>query len=542
MNSLSLKSKISFFVVMLFIALVSIALLGLQAMRHASETDNIARINQLMKSTTNIVTQFEQLAESGKLPEEQAKSFAIQLLRENKYHDSEYVYVVDSHLDFIATPHDPQLHGTSFNDFKDASGASIGRMVERLVGNKTNQIITYHWNSERDGEIVDLTSVVQKTKGWGWYVGTGISAKEVDERYWSTAKWLLTYALIISVVMSGILAKFGFGLIKNLGAEIEDVLAVVKNVSRGNLKANNKHNDAPVDSIIGAMNYMQQGLQGVVHGIKEVSISLNDQSQASDKRSTELDHLTQDMNHETQIVAATITQLSASAGTVSNHAEQAAESVKEAERQGQNAFALTEESAKTIALLEQQIESAGNNIQILDDEVTNIDSVLSVIQGIAEQTNLLALNAAIEAARAGDQGRGFAVVADEVRQLAQRTQASTEEIQQMISKLQNATKDAKHSVTQSIATSEETVTKSQKVSEELEKIAHSLSAISSMSHQISVAAKEQLEAGEDSAQRVVNISDTAANTAEVSHQAHSSSDQIKLLITQLEKEINKFEL
>lgn len=542
LKAFSLRIKITIFVVVLIVALVSIGLLGLQAMRHASETDNIARINQLMKSTANTITQFESLAESNKLSEEQAKTFATQLLRENKYHDSEYVYVVDDQLNFIATPHDQQLHGTSFNDFKDASGASIGKMVEDLVGNKVGQIITYQWVSERDGEVFELTSVVQKTSTWGWYVGTGISAKEVDERYWSTARWLLAYAAVVAVVMSVILARFGFGLINNLGAEIYDVLKVVKKVSRGNLQSDNKYSAAPTDSIIGAMNFMRQGLQEVVDSIKTVSHSLAEQGSASDQRAIELDRLTESMSQETQVVAATITQLSASAGSVSSLAEQAAVSVKDAEDQGKNAFTLTEESASTMVLLENQIESAGSNIQVLDDEVTNIATVLTVIQSIAEQTNLLALNAAIEAARAGDQGRGFAVVADEVRQLAQRTQASTEEIQQMISKLQLATKDAKQSVTESIDTSEEAVKKSQKVSHELKNIAKSLSEISLMSHQITAAAKEQLDAGEDTAIRVVNISDTAENTAQVSRHAHSSSDQIKLLITHLETEINKFQL
>ena len=222
------------------------------------------------------------------------------------------------------------------------------------------------------------------------------------------------------------------------------------------------------------------------------------------------------------------------------HAEQAAYSVQEAEQQGQSASHLTSEAADTIALLEQQIDSAGNNIQVLDDEVNNIANVLSVIQGIAEQTNLLALNAAIEAARAGEQGRGFAVVADEVRGLAQRTQTSTEEIRNMIGKLQAATQDAKSSVSLSISTSEQTVEKSTKANEELKRVASSLSAIAQMSHQIAIAAKEQLDAGEDTAKRIVTISDTASQTADVSNQAHTATDLIKGLTSNLETETAKF--
>lgn len=539
LSGLALKTKLSLFTAAIFIALVTISLLGLQSLRHASSTDNIARINQLMKSTYNIVEQFELLAKKGALSEADARAYATQMLRENKYHDSEYVYVVNDKLNFIATPHDPQLHGTSFNDFKDASGNSIGRMVESLVGNKTNQIITYEWDSVRDGETVDLTSVVQKTPHFGWYIGTGISAKEVNERYWNTAKWLLTLSIVIAVALSLALARFGWSLTNALGGEVNEVLDIVKHVSRGNLNSPIR-TDAPENSIIGAMHYMQQGLKEVVGGIKNVTDSLKNQSQDNESRSTELDKLTRSLNEETHMVASAITELTASAQTVVEHAEQAAYSVQEAEQQGQSANHLTTEAADTIVLLEQQIDSAGNNIQLLDDEVNNIANVLSVIQGIAEQTNLLALNAAIEAARAGEQGRGFAVVADEVRQLAQRTQSSTEEIHTMIGKLQSATQDAKTSVNLSIETSEQTVEKSKNASDELKRVAASLSAIAQMSHQIAGAAKEQLDAGEDTAKRIVTISDTASQTAEVSHQAHAATDLIKGLTSDLETQTNKF--
>lgn len=74
LSGLALKTKITLFAIAMFIALSAIALLGLQSLRHASESDNIARINQLMKSTTNIVEQFELMVKNNQLEEGQAKN------------------------------------------------------------------------------------------------------------------------------------------------------------------------------------------------------------------------------------------------------------------------------------------------------------------------------------------------------------------------------------------------------------------------------------------------------------------------------------
>ncbi len=543
-SPVKLRSKIISFVMVLFFALLSIALLGLTTLRHASETDNIARINQLMKSTINIVMQFEQFAASGALTEAQAKQLATQMLRENKYHDSEYVYVVDEQLNFVATPHDPQLHGTSFNDFKTADDNSVGQIVEQLVGDKVGQTITYQWDSRRNDEVVDLTSVVQKTAAWGWYIGTGISYKEVDIRYWDTAKWLISLSVIISVLLTAGLIRFGLSLNNALGGEIHEVLSMVHKVSQGDLTPHDNSTDLKLGSrkrsIVDAMTHMQGKLTALIKEIKIVSDTLEQQSDDSESRSVELDSLTNALNNESRIVASSITELTASSSSVSDNAQLTVTAIERAELQGKKAQALTSEAAQSISLLEKQIDNAGQNIEQLETEVTNIESVLTVIQGIAAQTNLLALNAAIEAARAGDQGRGFAVVADEVRQLAQRTQDSTEEISQMLTNLQVATVDAKTSVSQSIETSSETVAKSNKVLDELVNVATSLSAMSQVSHQISGAAVEQLEAGEDTAKRIVNISDTAENTAKVSSKAKAATDEIQLLSQKLTSQMTQF--
>jgi methyl-accepting chemotaxis protein len=72
----------------------------------------------------------------------------------------------------------------------------------------------------------------------------------------------------------------------------------------------------------------------------------------------------------------------------------------------------------------------------LDQRARDIGAITSAVSRISDQTNLLALNAAIEAARAGEQGRGFAVVADEVRTLAETSDRSAREVQQLTESIQ----------------------------------------------------------------------------------------------------------
>ncbi|MFA0630924.1 methyl-accepting chemotaxis protein [Vibrio sp. 10N.222.49.A3] len=526
----------------ILIALLALTATGLWTLRVASNIDNKARLTELFKSAYSILTEVEKMAIDGTLEEQQAKQLATRLLRNNIYKDNEYVYVADEDMTFVVTPLDPQLHGTSFNDFKDGDGNSVGQLIQRALGNRTGQIVEYTWTQKLpDGSIEEKLSIAEKTPHWGWVVGTGIGFNEVNARFWSTAQWQLILCLAIAgVILSSLIISIK-RMLSLLGGEPKDVREAVQAVAEGKIQTSFE-TQAEQGSIYHAVQQMSQSLAELVSNLNSSMLALRGELQRVEDRAGSIAQLTETQQQSTEMIATAMTEMASSANNVADSAGDTARNTDEADKQSQHTQLLIHNTVDNIQGLAGQLGTASEAVANLDNDVNNIVKVLDVIGDIAEQTNLLALNAAIEAARAGEQGRGFAVVADEVRNLAGRTQSSTKEIQLMINNLQEGSRNAIQTMNVCAATSESTVAESQNASEALQQIVIALESISSMSHQIATAAAEQTQVSDDISKRINMIEESGNQLSDVVTESHNSTQTLASLSNELETWVNRFEV
>ncbi len=539
---MKLKTQAYLLSAIILAALLALATTGLWTLRVASNLDNKARVTELFNSAYSILTEVEKLAQEGKMSEPEAKALATRLMRKNLYKDNEYVYVADENMTFVATPLDPQLHDTSFHDFKDGKGNSVGRLIQDALRHQSGKLVEYTWTQKQaDGSIEEKLSIARKTPHWGWVVGTGIGFNEANARFWSTAQWQLSLCVVIAVAILSLLLVAIRKILLIIGGEPNEVRSAVQAVAQGRI-CREFAIKAPKESIYGAVQQMSSSLADLVAKLEQSMVALRSELADAGTRAKSIAELTDSQQQSTAMIATAMTEMASSANQVADSARNTAFNTDQADQQSQHTQKLIHNTVSNIQGLATQLQTASTAVADLDLDVKNIAKVLDVIGDIAEQTNLLALNAAIEAARAGEQGRGFAVVADEVRNLAGRTQTSTKEIQQMIHNLQEGSRNAIQTIQICGQTSQSSVQESENAASALALIVSALESVSSMSHQIATAAAEQTQVSDDIAHRINMIEESGSKLSRVVMESHNSTQTLTKLSLELEQWAAHFEV
>ncbi|MEG5265940.1 methyl-accepting chemotaxis protein [Pseudomonas sp. JDS28PS106] len=247
-------------------------------------------------------------------------------------------------------------------------------------------------------------------------------------------------------------------------------------------------------------------------------------------------------NDEIEQAAVAVNQMSQAAVEVAGNASNTvteSQASTQAAAQGQVRLSATISSIKELT---DNVLDSSQQAEGLAERTQSISSILDVIRSIANQTNLLALNAAIEAARAGEAGRGFAVVADEVRSLAQRTSASTTEIETLINGVQQSTQETAESLRHTATQANLTLEQAAATGEALTVIISSTNTINDRNLLIASAAEQQAQVAGEVDRNLSSIRDLSSQTASGAQQTTVASNALSMLATDLNTMVQRFVL
>ncbi len=365
-------------------------------------------------------------------------------------------------------------------------------------------------------------------------------AAESAAQMYTSAQWVVGSIIVTALLATLLLAWL---LTRSITAPIGQALTVARTIASGDLSRPIvvEGKDEPAQ-LLSALATMQTNLQDTIRGISESSQQL---ASAAEEMSSVMEQSTrglQAQNDEIEQAATAVTQMSAAVDEVAGNAVSSAEASKASDEDSKHGHYQISETISSIQNLVDEVLGASTKAEGLAVQAQDISKVLEVIRGIAGQTNLLALNAAIEAARAGEAGRGFAVVADEVRSLAQRTQDSTEEIEQMINGIQQGTQDTVGALNSSAEHAGQTLQRANSAGSALEKITAAISQISQRNLVIASAAEQQALVAREVDRSLVNIRDLSTQTAAGATQTSAASQELSRLAVDLNGLVTRFVL
>lgn len=368
-----------------------------------------------------------------------------------------------------------------------------------------------------------------------------VEVTEFSEETLKMEVYMLIFVAFI-IILTGALS---YVVPKVLVGSVNDLTRRIKEISEGDgdltQRINSKRTDE-LGKLASAFDDFVAKLQTLISEISSSSTSLENNAVQLTNTHENAQRVSNEQTRSIEQIAAAVNEFSVSIREVAERTLSTANETDHTAELTTQGMKIIDNSVDEINQLANSIKKANQVIEQLASESNNIATVLEVIRNIAEQTNLLALNAAIEAARAGEQGRGFAVVADEVRSLASKTQKSTEEIQNMIDKLQSGVKDAVSSILDGSNRVEKNVELSVNIQQMFESIQSSATIVSDMATQIATATEQQSSVSEELSTNLEHLNEQNRVSQGLSNEINEVAKLVGSSVNKLSKDVGQFKV
>ena len=512
LNNIKITHRLGIMVLTAVCCVVANGVLDTWQWRDRLYEEKHLKTRHLVEAVFGTLEYFHEQQQQNLLSVEEAQAAALGVISRLRYGDGDYFWINDMDRRIVMHPMKPELNGKDMTGFADPNGKPIFDAFVDKVNQNGAGFVDYLWPKPGLDEPVRKISYVQRFAPWQWVVGSGIYVDDVEAATWDYAVENFLKLLFLIIILSAV----SIALAKSITTPLRNTISVLKDLVSGRvdlldgMEVRGKDEMAELSAVL---NQLIAKLRGLVNELMKASESLVVSTQQVNSIAGKTNQGASRQRSESDQVATAMTELHATAGEVASIAARAAESVRDVHGMAREGRNVVKENEKAISGLSSDINQAANLMRELQQGSESIGGILVTIRSIADQTNLLALNAAIEAARAGEQGRGFAVVADEVRTLAQRTQDSTREIEQMISTLQDGTIQAVNAVEDGRGKAESSVGRARHTGQVLVEMVEAIDQINEMNIQIATAAEEQSTVVGAINENVVRISDIADENA-----------------------------